>query len=113
MRTRAHAQTKYAPSWRWKTHANIARRRAEDGGALVLLQRIVPGQRVREGLAKMFRELLGDVHRAVLAAGAADRDGEIAAVRLRELPDAPVQEVDQIREHALHAGMCGEILHHR
>ena len=51
-------------------------------------QRVVPGEHLRVAVPEVRGQLLGDVHRAMLAAGAADRDGQIAAVRLRELRDA-------------------------
>src|SRR5580693_2428048 len=100
MRTRGRAPRRYAPSWLWRTPANTGRPRAESG----FLQRVVPGQDVRIRLSEMIREFFGDVDRTVLAAGATDRNGEIAAIRLRELADTPLQELDQIRDHAAHAG---------
>src|SRR6267378_1473745 len=120
---RGRGPTRFAPSWRSRTPVNIARHRpracptndrlragdtlvgrAQESARSVLLQRIVPGQDLREAFSKMLGELLGDVHRTVLAAGAPDGNGQIAAIRLCEFADAPVQELDQIRDHAAHAG---------
>src|SRR5882762_4686151 len=111
---RGRAPTRYAPSWRWTTPVNIARHRPtacltndrlRAGARSLFLQGIVPGQDLRETFSKMLGELLGDVHRTVLAAGAPDGNGQIAAIRLCEFADAPVQELDQIRDHAAHVGI--------
>src|SRR6266403_5706409 len=130
---RGRAPTRYAPSWRWTTPVNIARHRptacltndrlragarlagqaSRAGARSLFLQGIVPGQDLRETFSKMLGELLGDVHRTVLAAGAPDSNGQIAAIRLCEFADAPVQELDQIRDHAAHVGISREILDHR
>src|ERR1700722_902292 len=97
MRMRGRAPRRYAPSWLSRTPANTGRRRADEaigpGRPLGFLQRVVPGEDVRKRLSEMVGELFGDVDRTVLAAGAADRNGEIAAIRLHELADPPVQEL--------------------
>ena len=79
---------------------------------LVFLQRVVPREHVRMGFAEMFRELLGNVHRTMLTPGAADGDGQIAAIRLRKLADALFQESDQIGNNVPHAGVAREIVDH-
>ena len=55
---------------------------------LVLLQRVVPHQHLRVGLAEMLRELLGNVNGTMPAPCATDRNGQITAIRLRELAHA-------------------------
>src|SRR3984957_19472919 len=113
---RAPAARKYARSSRWKIPGSFARCARSRSRSLSqhsgLLQGVVPREDLRETLAKMLGELLGDVDRAVLTAGAAHRDGQVAAVRLREFADAAVQEFDQLRDHAAHAGVAGQIFDH-
>src|SRR5271168_1288043 len=118
------APTRYAHSWCWKIRAatgphpsngSLARGSPVRGSLApsVFLQGIVAREDLRVALAKMLGELLGYIHRAVLAAGAADRNGEIAAIRLGEIPDPPLQELDQVRDHAAHTGISREVLDHR
>src|SRR5271165_1048294 len=109
---RGRAPTRYAHSWCWKMRAATVPH-PSNGSPSVFLQGIVAGEDLRVALAKMPGELLGYVHRAVLAAGAADRNGEIAAIRLGEIPYPPLQEPDQVRDHAAHAGVSREVLDHR
>ena len=48
----------------------------------------------------------------MLAAGATDGNGQIAAIRLRELADALLQKCGQIRNHAAHARVAREVFDH-
>jgi hypothetical protein len=59
--------------------------RAAQPHSAKLLQRVVPRQHLRVGFAEVFRELFGDIHGTMLAAGATDGNGQITAIRLREL----------------------------
>ena len=58
-----------------------------------LPQRVVPCEDLRVALSEVLGQPFGDVHGTVLAAGAADCDGQITAARLRELRDARRSEI--------------------
>src|SRR5580692_9827813 len=77
---------------------------------LGLLQRIMPHQHLRVGLAEMLRELLGNVNRTMPASGATDGDGQIAPIRLQELAQALLEKGGQVRNHAAYTGEACEIL---
>src|ERR1700761_5154947 len=94
---------KSASSCSWSTHASTA---------LVLLQRIVAREYLRKRLAKMLRQLLGDVHGAMLPAGAADCNGQVAAVGLGEFGDALLEERRQVRDHGAHGGKSLQVVDH-
>jgi len=76
----------------------------------MFVQGIVPRQNLRVRFAEMFRQLLGDVHRTVLAAGAADGDGQVTAICLGEFAHPFLEERREIRNHAAHAGVARKIL---
>src|ERR1700677_1272233 len=83
-------------------------RRATSG----FLQRVVPCEHLRINTAEVPRQLLGDVHGSMLAAGAADGDGEVAAVGLGELADAGGEEFGERGDHHPHALMRLEVRDH-
>ena len=74
----------------------------------MLWQAIVTRKHLRVGAAKMLGESLYDVNRAMLAAGTAHRDGQIAAVRQGKLLQAPFQEFRQVGHHGADTGMGGQ-----
>ena len=60
-------------------------RAAQTHSAAELLQRVVPRQHLRVRFAEVLRELFGDIHGPMLAAGATDGNGQVTAICLREL----------------------------
>jgi len=63
-------------------------------------------------LPEVFGEPVGDVHRAMLAAGAADGDGQIAAVRLGEFENALLEKLRERTDHSVHGRLRGEKVDH-
>src|ERR1019366_1446493 len=80
--------------------ASVTRRPLHASG---FLQRIVARHDLGMALPEMFGEAFGNVHGAMLAAGATYGDGQVAAVGLGEFGDSLRQKVDERREHAIDA----------
>src|SRR5512147_692213 len=68
-------------------------------GASLLLDDLVARVDLRVLRGEVLREALDQVNGAMLAAGAADRDRQVAAVGAAQLGDPVLEEADDVGEH--------------
>src|SRR5262245_42551100 len=89
-------------SWISSERRRRLRPECRRAGTVSLFQPVVPGQHFPAFLLEMLSQTFHHVDRAVVAAGAADGDRQVLAVRGLELRDPELQETLDVAHEAAH-----------